>query len=55
MYPDINEGGMGFVNINCNAKALFLDELIKLFEREGPNQNIIKQWVGKIKLLKKTI
>ena len=54
MYADIKEGGMGFVNISCKSKALFLESLIKTMCQESPIQRVVNYWVGqKMKFFKK--
>ena len=54
MYADIKEGGMGFVNISCKSKALFLESLIKTMCQESPIQRVVNYWVGqKMKFCKK--
>ena len=54
MYADLKEGGMGFVNISCKSKALFLESLIKTMCHESPIQRVVNYWVGqKMKFFKK--
>lgn len=54
MYADIIKGGMGFINISCKTKSLFLNGLIKTITEDSPIQKITNYWVGqKIRFFKK--